>query len=159
MMDDLFKSFEGKHINCAFELSGNVYFIIEGITYYMFHHDDCCEDVELIDIVGDMNDLTNAEIVFFRHDTNDELEAPEDFNVQDDELWNFYNIQTNKGHVQIRWFGTSSGYYSIDVDFEEYPFNCDYTNKLIIAEIDKMMLSDSVNDIKNNKPEKVKRRM
>jgi len=38
---------------------------------------------------------------------------------QDDSFtWTFYNFQTAKGHVTIRWYGESNGYYSESVEFE-----------------------------------------
>lgn len=38
--------------------------------------------------------------------------------LQGSQFWAFYNIQTNKGHVQFRWSGQEN-YYSVEVAFVE----------------------------------------
>lgn len=40
-----------------------------------------------------------------------------------DFLWTFYRLATNRGSVVIRWYGTSNGYYAINVSFKELFLN------------------------------------
>ena len=93
---------------------------IDGIekTYHMYHSQDCCESVYIEDICGDINDLIGQEIVNAYESSNSE-DDPGDNCVDDTYTWTFYNIQSTKGSVSIRWFGSSNGYYSEEVNFIE----------------------------------------
>lgn len=83
----------------------------DGTTYKMFHSQSCCESVYLEDIVGDPEDLC-ALVISADGYTEEIPENP-------DACFTFYNIQTSKGAITLRWYGSSNGYYSIDVSFEE----------------------------------------
>jgi len=91
-----------------------------GRKYRMYHSQDCCEDVGVEDIVGNLDNLINTPILRASEDTNNE-ENPEGITKEDQDsfTWTFYNISTVKGDVTIRWYGESNGYYSESVDFEE----------------------------------------
>ena len=80
-----------------------------GPTVYMEHLQDCCENVYLEDIGGDLFDLEGSEIL--RAEENSE-EGEDDYGTH---TWTFYRIDTRRGSVCLRWFGESNGYYSEDV--------------------------------------------
>ena len=91
----------------------------DGSEFLMYHGQDCCESVTVEDICGDLSDLIGSPILRATEDTN-ENENPGGVAVpkyQDSFTWTFYNIATVKGHVTIRWYGESNGYYSESVDF------------------------------------------
>jgi len=84
--------------------------------YYMFHSQDCCEDVYIEEIIGDLDDLIGWPILEAEMVEGETEKAPDGY---DDQKWTFYKLGTIKGHVTIRWYGTSNGYYSIDVSFQK----------------------------------------
>ena len=83
----------------------------ENEIFRMLHHEDCCETVEIIDIVGSEEDLLNTPILL----------AEEVYDSEDKEEsygWTFYKLATIKGYVDIRWLGYHNGYYSVGISFE-----------------------------------------
>jgi len=89
---------------------------VSGTEYIMYHQQDCCESVELVDVVGDVADLLHTPIVVAREDSNADGETPE---YTESFTWTFYTLRTIKGTVTLRWLGQSDGYYSESVDFME----------------------------------------
>lgn len=90
-----------------------------GAKYRMYHSQDCCEEVTIEDICGDLNDLLYYPIILATEDTNrKEIEGLK-AEKNDTFTWTFYNIANKHGHVTIRWFGTSNGYYSEEVYFQK----------------------------------------
>ena len=93
--------------------------LIEFVTdddrrFIMWHEQACCEHVCLEDVVGHASDLIGHPILIA------EVRAtPDQETDSGDEKWTFYTIATVKGTVDLRWYGTSNGYYSIDVSFGE----------------------------------------
>ena len=91
-----------------------VFITTTGKRYIMYHEQDCCESVTIEDIVGDLDDLIGSPILKAREDTN----HGQDGDYGDTCTWTFYNIETMKGAVTIRWYGSSNGYYSESVSVE-----------------------------------------
>lgn len=88
-----------------------------GQKWMMYHSQECCENVRVEEIVGDLEDLIGSPIL------QAEVVCSDKPNVDaEDYKWSFYKLATNKGSVTIRWLGTSNGWYSIDVDFEEMEY-------------------------------------
>lgn len=90
---------------------------VDGDVYKMCHEQDCCEYVFLDDVVGDLQDLVGSEIL-----VSEEVigETPNDFKFEyepDSYTWTFYKFATRKGYVDLRWLGTSNGFYSEGVSF------------------------------------------
>ncbi len=91
-----------------------VFETIDGEVYKLLHFQDCCECVQINDIVGDLDDLVGYPILI-----SEEVSGETGFDEHNYEsyTWTFYKFATIKGYVDVRWLGTSNGYYSESVDF------------------------------------------
>lgn len=100
--------------------NGEIVFSLEdGKQFRLGHIQDCCEDVWLEDVVGDLSDLENTPILASESVDNNDNRLPEDVSIDDSYTWSYYNFRTIKGSVQVRFFGTSNGYYSETADLYE----------------------------------------
>ena len=83
-------------------------------SFVMHHYQDCCEDVHIEDICGDLQDLVGYRIAL----ANETTQNGEDGAGDPCRFWTFYTLGCLNGDVTIRWLGESE-YYSVAVDFEE----------------------------------------
>ena len=92
-----------------------LFFCADGTKYIQFHYQECCESVTLEDICGELGDLLASPILQAE-------EEGQEFSVgahENSSTWTFYKLATIKGSVTLRWYGTSNGYYSENVDFAQ----------------------------------------
>lgn len=87
----------------------------DGSRYDMFHDQDCCECVEIKDIIGDLECLEGSPI------TMAECRTEEGESEHISATYTFYKFATERGYVTIDWCGESNGYYSEEVDIEYIP--------------------------------------
>ena len=88
------------------------FYITEDHYVRMHHNQDCCESVTIEDIVGDLEDLVGTPLLV----AEERVSRDEDDGDYQSVTWTYYSFRTIKGSVDIRWYGTSNGYYSESVD-------------------------------------------
>lgn len=104
MSVEIIKDLIGKvAISVSNESNQELVFELEnGQTATFFHEQQCCESVEIEEVIGDLDDLVGSEI----------LQAEYVMKSDTSETWTFYKFATIKGSVTVRWYGESNGYYS-----------------------------------------------
>lgn len=86
------------------------------MIFTFYHYQDCCESVIIEDIVGDLDDLVGAPILLAEQVSGETVVEEDEYMSQ---TWTFYKFATIKGYVDVRWHGTSNGYYSESVDVKK----------------------------------------
>jgi hypothetical protein len=90
---------------------------VDGERYKMYHEQDCCENVYVESVVGDVTDLLGEEVLVADEVSNQEYEDANEPEYAESYSWTFYKLATRRGYVDIRWFGSSNGYYGEGVHF------------------------------------------
>ena len=115
------ETLKGKVLSAVTATDDEVIFTtVDGDVYKLLHIQDCCESVSIESIVGDLNDLVGEEILRAEEAENlfDIIKnADKEESSDESYTWTFYKLATRKGYVDIRWYGSSNGYYSEGVDF------------------------------------------
>jgi len=90
--------------------SGMAFEFDDKSMFKMVHYQDCCEDVYIESIAGDLEWLIGKPLLVAEEIDG---EIPENHDEPDhgEIEWTFYKFGTNNGMVTIRWYGTSNGYY------------------------------------------------
>lgn len=97
---------------------------VDGERYYSYHYPECCESVEIVDIIGDLSDLIGNPLLISEERNSKGYDKQIDREYDEEYLWTFYEFATIKGSVTVRWLGQSNGYYSVSVSFiDEKEFN------------------------------------
>lgn len=100
-----------------------VFWCKNGRKVVFYHEQNCCECVWLEAGDGILNGVdifTDCEwcVLDIETQTNEDKNAIPLDKYDDSFTWSFYKFKTNKGYDTIRWYGTSNGYYSEEVDYE-----------------------------------------
>jgi hypothetical protein len=109
------KDMVGKTFTSVYGSVGDGEMVFENDTErYVFTHDqDCCESVDINDVVGDLQDLVGEPLLMAEEVSGYIGPEPE---YADSYTYTFYKFATRRGYVDVRWLGESNGYYSESVD-------------------------------------------
>ena len=98
---------DGETITFQFESGKEVIF---------YHGQDCCEEVYIEDVNGEWGDLIGNPLIIAEERVNPPgLEGKQKYEFH---TWTFYTFRGIGGSVDVRWYGTSNGYYSESVDMK-----------------------------------------
>jgi hypothetical protein len=127
--DEHYLSDYGKIVNCKIEIDEIEFGFANGFKLSIGHEQSCCETVELeLDCFQQLKDMDLIGTKLYFIEVVDNAKFVENYeigNVYNDNshTWTFYNLKFLKGYggiidVQLRWLGTSNGYYSERVDIK-----------------------------------------
>lgn len=99
-----------------------VFTLDDGDKYALYHEQDCCESVQIEDVIGNLDDLVGSPLIE-ASETESESDGkgaeppPEGRGYEGSWTWTYYRFATAKGVVTVRWYGESNGYYNEHPNF------------------------------------------
>lgn len=92
-----------------------IYFELDNDTLVIFKHNrECCEEVNIKDIVGNLHDLIGEPLLEAEVVVNEN-----EGTCSERQQSTFFKFTTSKANVNITWFGTDNGYYSTTVSMRQ----------------------------------------
>lgn len=92
------------------------------VHFVLTHEKICCESVEVCDTDNDdfksLRELVGSKLISIEEVADVDCSDEPPCCIDVSSTWTFYNIKTTTDVVQLRWFGTSNGYYSERVDVQ-----------------------------------------
>ena len=122
MTNDFF-TLKGQTIRKIIALStGSLKIVTDKYKYHLYHEQDCCENVRLVDVIGDVDIILNKEIIFAEEDSgakDPEWHTSYDYDCH--HTWTKFVLGTKNANVEFWFLGESNGYYgeSISIKVEE----------------------------------------
>lgn len=110
------KEMEGKTFTRVWSDDDRLVFENEDDRYIFYHSQDCCESVYIESIVGDLDDLVGTPLLLSEEVSSDDGPLNQ---YEESYTWTFYKFATIKGYVDVRWYGSSNGYYSESVSLKK----------------------------------------
>jgi len=92
---------------------------MDGTTYEFYYDHDCCAGCTIEDIVGNLEDLQDSPLLKVEESSNCEDPPSSNDGYPDSYTWTYYKFGTIKGYVDVRWYGSSNGYYSESVSLRK----------------------------------------
>jgi hypothetical protein len=139
LQKDTFKRLYGKTLKNISGLSKRskiVRFTInEKEEYVLKHIQECCEEVQIEELIGDPEDILGFPLIL-AEEVSQKVEGDES------QTYTFYKLATIKGYVTIRFLGSSTGEYSEKVDF--FSVSNDMFRRNILNDYEKKILAESL---------------
>lgn len=122
MTNDFF-TLKGQTIRKIIALNtGSLKIFTDKYKYHLYHEQDCCENVKLVDVIGDVDNILNEEIIFAEEDGGaKDPDWATDYDYDYSHTWTKFVLATKNGNVEFWFLGESNGYYSesISIKVEE----------------------------------------
>lgn len=119
MTNDFF-TLKGQTIRKIIALNtGSLKIFTDKYKYHLYHEQDCCENVRLVKIIGDIDNILNKEIIFAEEDAGaNDPDWATDYNYDDHHTWTKYVLKTENNSLEFWFLGESNGYYSENISIK-----------------------------------------